>query len=153
MAKKAGHVLRVSREVVKWLRPFSKRIEIVGSIRRKIPKPIDVDIVLIPKSKKKILECLKTKGKFLRGGDKQVSFRIRGVKVELYYTTPESWGATLLAYSGRRGSNIGLRIIARTKGFKLNQYGLFRKGKCIAGKTEREIYKALGRKYKEPWGR
>jgi len=46
-----------------------------------------------------------------------------------------------------------LRIIARTKGFKLNQYGLFKKGKYVAGKTEKEIYEALGRKYKPAYER
>ena len=38
------------------------------------------------------------------------------------------------------------------KGFKLNQHGLFerRTGKKVAGKTEEEIYHALGRPWKKP---
>ena len=72
--------------------------------------------------------------------------------MELYYTTPKEWVAELLAYSSRKGSGIGLRIIARLKGMKLTQHGLFnrRTGKRIAGKTEEEIYRALGRNYKKP---
>ena len=92
------------------------------------------------------------KGKFIQGGEKKSRFRIDGVNVELYYTIPDEWGAALLAYSSRFGAGIGLRVVARLNGFKLNQRGLFsrRTGKKVAGKTEREIYRALGRKWKRP---
>ncbi len=161
---KSQHVLSLSKRILKSLKPHCKKIEITGSIRRKEKNPIDIDVVLIPKNrlsqvrsgssesqaKAKIIGVLKTKGKFLQGGDKRATFKIEGVKVELYFTTPESWGATLLAYSSRVGASIGLRIVARTKGFKLNQYGLFKRGKYIAGRTEQDIYKALGRPWKPP---
>ncbi len=142
-------VILLSKKIVELIKPYSKRIKIVGSIRRKEPSPRDIDIVLIPKDKIKIKKLLSEKGKFLEGGDKKEIYRIKGVKVELYYTTPESWGACLLAYSSRKGAGIGLRKIAKEKGYKLNQYGLFdSKGRRIAGKTEKEIYEALGRKWK-----
>jgi DNA polymerase (family 10) len=153
MARNYHEVLKLSKNLVRWLRPFSKKIEIAGSIRRNEKKPRDIDVVLIPKDKEKILDFLKTKGRFVSGGEKKVYFRINGIKVELYYTNEKSWGATLLAYSSRLGSAIGLRMVAKRKGYKLNQYGLFRKGKFVAGKTEESIYRALGRKYKEPWER
>ena len=103
---------------------------------------------LIPKNKKKLEEVLSKKGKYMQGGEKEATFRIQGVKVELYYTIPEEWGAALLAYSSRVGSSIGLRVVAKRKGFKLTQHGLFRHGKRVAGKTEKEIYKVLGRPWK-----
>ena len=57
----------------------------------------------------------------------------------------------LLTYTGPFGLNIGLRILARKKSMLLNQYGLFtRDRKYLAGKTETEIYKKLGKKYKAP---
>ena len=147
-------VVRLAGKILGWLKPFSKEIELAGSIRRKEDKPVDIDIVLIPKSKEKIVSFLKGKGKFLSGGDKRLAFKIEGVKVELYFTTEKSWGATFLAYSSRVGSAIGLRMVAKRKGFLLNQYGLFtRGGKYVAGKTEKDIYEALGRKYKDPWDR
>ncbi|MEJ2267949.1 MAG: DNA polymerase III, partial [Nanoarchaeota archaeon] len=118
-----------------------------GSIRRKEENPIDIDIVLIPKDKEKLKEFLKTKGKYLQGGEHESTWKIEGVKVELYYTISEEWGAELLAYSSKKGSGIGLRKIAKEKGFKLNNHGLFKDKKRIAGKTEKEIYKAL----KRPW--
>lgn len=149
IARPPSHVLGVFKKVLRELKPLSKKIEVAGSIRRKESKPVDVDFVLIPKNKDKIIELMKSKGKFIQGGDKRVTFKINRVKVELYFTTSDSFGATLLAYSSRLGSAIGLRMFAKRNGLKLNQYGLFDKtGKRIAGKTEKEIYNALGKKYK-----
>ena len=149
--RKGDYVRKLANEILRSLRPLSRRIEIVGSIRRGEKNPVDIDIVIIPKTRKKVEEVLSKKGKFIQGGEKKVTFRINGVKVELYYTIPEEWGAALLAYSSKFGAGIGLRVVAKMKGFKLSQYGLFNKsGRRIAGKTEREIYVKLGRPYKEP---
>lgn len=154
VTRKGSFVLKLSENLVKSLKPFCKKIEVAGSIRRKEKNPVDIDIVLIPKDKNKLEEFMKTKGKFLQGGEHESTWKIEGVKVELYYTIEEEWGATLLAYSSRFGSGIGLRMIAKRKGLKLNNHGLFDKqGRKIAGKTEREIYHALGRKWKLPENR
>jgi DNA polymerase (family 10) len=132
------------------LKPLSKKIEIVGSIRRQNPNPVDIDIVIIPKDKTKIFETLSKLGKLKEGGDKKIYFNVNGSDVEIYFAEPEYWGAMLLAYSSKRGSGIGLRLVAKRQGFHLSQYGLFKNGKFIAGKTEKEIYEALGRPYKKP---
>jgi DNA polymerase (family 10) len=154
-ARSPGEVLRLAKKVSALISPYSKRIMIAGSIRRKELKPVDIDIVLIPKnnqSKQKITEILSKQGKFILGGEKKTFFKINGIEVDLYYTSEKSWGATLLAYSSRFGSAIGLRVVARKKGFLLNQYGLFNRKtkKYIAGKTEQDIYKTLRRPYKAP---
>jgi len=146
-------VLDLSKRITVWLAPYCKKIQIVGSIRRGEKNPKDIDIVLIPKNRGKLENFLIKKGKKLQGGDKESTWKIEKVRVELYYTTPEEWGAELLAYSSKKGSGIGLRVVAKKLRFKLTQHGLFRGMKRIAGKTEREIYKTLKRPYKEPWKR
>lgn len=151
--RKGSFVLNLANKITKSLAPFCRKIQIVGSIRRKEESPVDIDIVLIPKNKEKLEEFLRKKGKFLQGGEHESTWRIEGVKVDLYYTIPEEWGAALLAYSSETGSGIGLRMVAKKQGFKLNNHGLFKKGKKVAGKTEREIYKALGRPWKKPENR
>ncbi|MFH1325235.1 MAG: hypothetical protein ABIH49_00495 [archaeon] len=153
--KRGNHVLALSKKIIAQLKPYCRRIQIVGSIRRKEENPKDIDIVLIPKNRRKLEEFLKKKYKYLQGGERESTWKIEGIKVELYYTNPEEWGAELLAYSSKKGSGIGLRVVARMKGMKLTQHGLFSRktGHRIAGKTEREIYNALGRHYKEPWKR
>ena len=155
--KKEEDVIELAKRVCKRLKPFCKRIEIAGSIRRGEKHPYDIDIVLIPKDKTKLEEFMKTqlKGKFLQGGEHESTWMVNRKKVELYYTNEEEWGAELFAYSARKGYGIGLRIKARMKGFKLTQHGLFdrKTGKRIAGRTETEIYHALGKHYKRPENR
>lgn len=150
--KKGIFVTKLADTLVKELKPFCKKIKIAGSIRRHEKNPHDIDIILIPKNndKEKIENFLKTKGTYIQGAEKEATFRIKGVKVELYYTIPKEWGAELLAYSSKKGAGIGLRMIAKRKGLKLSQHGLFKDHKFIAGKTEKEIYKALNRTYKSP---
>jgi len=152
MKKRGDSVIKLANGLVKKLKPYCRKIHIAGSIRRKEPNPRDIDIVLIPKNKEKLEEKMKTLGKFVQGGEHESTWRVQSVKVELYYTNEEEWGGTLLAYSSRKGSSIGLRIVARMKGFKLSSHGLFNRktGKRIAGKTEQEIYSALGRAWKPP---
>jgi len=153
VTRKGNVVLHLANSILKKIKPFCSRIQLVGSIRRKVKNPVDIDIALIPKSEKdkdKIEEILKKEGKFVQGGEKRATFRIKGVKTELYYTNKEEWGATLLAYSSEFGAGIGLRMVAKRKGFKLSQHGLFRGNKRIVGKTEEEIYHALGRPWKPP---
>jgi DNA polymerase (family 10) len=155
--EKKESVIGLSERIYKRLKPFCKRIEIAGSIRRGEKHPFDIDIVVIPKDRVELEEFMKTKlhGKFIQGGEHESTWNIEGVKVELYYTNEEEWGAELLAYSSRKGAGIGLRIKARMKGFKLTQHGLFNRktGKKVAGRTEMEIYHALGKHYKRPENR
>ena len=150
VTREGSFVIKLSKKIINFLKPYSKKIQVAGSIRRNSQNPVDIDIVLIPKDKNKIINLMSKKGKFIQGGEKESVFKIDSVRTELYYTIPEEWGATLLAYSSKKGSEIGLRMVAKRKGFKLNQYGLFRNEKKVAGKTEREIYSALGRPWKKP---
>lgn len=150
MQKKGDFVIRLSNSLVKSLNPYCKKIQVAGSIRRKEKNPIDIDIVMIPKDKEKLKEFLMKKGKYMQGGEHESTWKIKGITIELYYTISDEWGAALLAYSSKKGSGIGLRMVAKRKGLKLNNHGLFKDGKRIASKTEREIYKALGRPYKKP---
>lgn len=155
--ERGGKVLSLAEKIKNGLRPFCRRISVAGSIRRHAENPHDIDIVLIPKDKGKLEEAMKKLfgGKFVQGGEHESTWKVENVKVELYYTDDDEWGAELLAYSGVKGSNIGLRLVAKRKGFKLTQHGLFdrKTGRRIAGKTEEEIYHALGRPYKKPENR
>lgn len=153
ITRKGSFVINLANKIVKEIKPFCSRIEIVGSIRRKEKNPVDIDIVLIPKSREKLVEFMKKKWKYLQGGEQKSRWRIEGVNVELYYTNNEEWGAALLAYSSKFGAGIGLRMVAKRKGFKLSQHGLFRGNRRIAGKSEEEIYHALGRPWKKPESR
>lgn len=154
VTRRGNVVIHLASKIAESIKPFCSRIEIAGSIRRKEKNPVDIDLVLIPKNREKLEEFMKKKWEYLQGGEKKSSWKIEGVKVELYYTNKEEWGAELLAYSSEFGAGIGLRMVAKRKGLKLSQHGLFNSnGKRIAGRSEEEIYHALGRPWKKPENR
>jgi len=62
----------------------------------------------------------------------------------------KSYGAALQYFTGSQAHNIATRKIAIDKGLKLSEYGLFKGSKIIAGKTEEEVYRALGLPYIAP---
>ena len=152
MNTKEDSITKLAEEIALKLKPYCSRIKIAGSIRRHSKHPGDIDIVLIPKdnNKDKLEGFMDKLGKRVQGGEHESTWKVKRANVELYYTTKEEFGAELLAYSSRKGSGIGLRMIAKRKGLKLTQHGLFNRvtGKKIAGKSEKEIYEKLGRKWK-----
>lgn len=73
-----------------------------------------------------------------------------GMDADLRVVTKESFGAALDYFTGSKDHNVALRQIAIKKGYKLNEYGLFKGKKRVAGRTEEELYRALGLAYIEP---
>jgi DNA polymerase/3'-5' exonuclease PolX len=155
------HVTRSGEEVIHHaelienkIRPYAKIIAVAGSIRRKRENPVDVDIVVVPKvaKKEKIKEIILSDAtKVYSNGDKKISVRKNGIKTEVVFTKPDEFGAALLQHTGSSGHNIGLRILAKKQGLLLNDKGLFKGQKKIAGRSERGIYRALHRpKFKQP---
>lgn len=67
-----------------------------------------------------------------------------GLQVDLRVVRPDSFGAALLYFTGSKPHNIALRRIARSRGLKLNEYGLYRGDERIAGDAEDAMYRAIG---------
>ena len=83
-------------------------------------------------------------------GEKKTQMVIDGVKVDVRTTTPRAKGAALLYFTGPAGYNIGIRRSAKSRGMKLNEYGIFDRetNEYLGGATEEEIYEILGKKEK-----
>ena len=69
-----------------------------------------------------------------------------GFQADLRLVAADSRGAAMQYFTGSKAHNIALRDRAIARGFKLNEYGLFRIGEetRLAGAREEEIYEALG---------
>ncbi|MDE2356819.1 MAG: hypothetical protein KGL69_08710, partial [Alphaproteobacteria bacterium] len=67
-----------------------------------------------------------------------------GLQVDLRVVQPDSFGAALVYFTGSRSHTIALRERAKARGLKLNEYGVFRGDTRIAGRTEEDVYEALG---------
>jgi len=85
-----------------------------------------------------------------KGGTK-ASVRMKGgFDMDLRILKEESYGSALQYFTGCKEHNILTRRMAIEKGLKLSEYGVFKGEKQIAGKTEEEVYKALGLSWIEP---
>ncbi len=84
-------------------------------------------------------------------GPTRASVRLNiGIDADLRVVPLEAFGAALQYFTGDKSHNIAVRQIAIKHGYKLNEYGLFKGEKLIAGKTEDEIYAALGMDCPDP---
>jgi DNA polymerase (family 10) len=62
----------------------------------------------------------------------------------------ESFGAAPHYFTGSKDHNVALRRIAIERGLKLNEYGVFDGERSLAGRTEADVYAALGLPYIPP---
>lgn len=73
-----------------------------------------------------------------------------GIDADLLVVPEESWGAALQYFTGSKEHSVELRRVAIAKGLRLNEWGVFRGEKRVAGKTEEEVYNALGLQWMPP---
>lgn len=151
-----GQIYPVVEEICEKLRelPELEEISPAGSVRRMRETIGDVDLLAVSRNPKKIMDFFCTLPgilKILGKGETKSSIRLkRGFDVDLRVVPRESYGSALQYFTGSKEHNIVTRKIAIDKGLKLNEYGIFRERKRIAGRTEKEVYKALGMSYVDP---
>lgn len=128
--------------------PAVDRVVVAGSIRRMKETIGDIDILVISKKPEAVMnffvklpEVVRVIGK---GPTKASVTLTNGLDADMRVVSKESFGSALHYFTGSKDHNVALREIAVKKGLKLNEYGLYKKEKHIAGKDEEGVYKALG---------
>ena len=146
----------LAEKIIKELKKIKEAEEVLaaGSLRRKKSTIGDIDIVVKTNNAKKVFDKY-VKMPFVKevlgkGKEKATIITKENIQVDVRVFTEAEFGAGLLYFTGDKQHNIWLRKIAIKKGFLLNEYGLFKGKKRIAGKTEEDIYKALSLSYIEP---
>lgn len=66
-----------------------------------------------------------------------------GLQVDLRVVSEVSYGAALHYFTGSKAHNIAVRRRGIERGLKVNEYGVFRGDKRVAGRTEGEVYAAV----------
>lgn len=151
-----GFILPTARKIVEVLRalPYVKKAEFAGSIRRMQETVGDLDILVISNKSSKVMNFFVRMPEVqdvLVQGPTKTSVRLKlGMDADIRVLPPESFGAALQYFTGDKYHNIAMREIAIKKGYKLNEYGLFKGKRIIAGKIEEEIYDKLGMAWMEP---
>ncbi len=146
-----GEVLGLASEIEGRLRnvPGVRRVSVAGSIRRRKETIGDADVVAVSAHPGRVMEAFVSMPEvahvYGRGSTKSNVRLENGLEVDLRVVPAESYGAAMCYFTGSKAHNLRLRRIALTKGYKLNEYGLYdERGKALAGRTEKEIYSALG---------
>lgn len=151
-----AQAIQVADEFINNLKKIGgvKKITPAGSLRRQKETVRDIDILIISESPKKIMDAfvrVPSVKEILAKGQTKASVRTKDdVQVDCRVEKEESFGAALLYFTGSKNFNIKLRMIAQRMGLKINEYGIFKGDVYIAGKTEEEMFKALGLSYIEP---
>jgi DNA polymerase (family 10) len=151
-----GVAFPVAKRIVETLRQKtgSKKIEWAGSLRRMKENIGDIDILATGLDKEKMIQIfthLPEVKEVLASGETKASVIVEGgTQIDLRVVEEDSYGAALQYFTGSKGHNIHLRGIAKAKGIKINEYGVFKGKKKIGGKEEKDIYRSLGMDWIEP---
>ena len=124
------------------------RVIAAGSYRRGLETIGDLDILVTAPAGRAVMDrfvAYQEVRDVLAHGATKSSVRLQsGLQVDLRVVPQDSYGAALLYFTGSKAHNVVLRQLAQQRGLKLNEYGVFRGDKPIAGETEESVYASLG---------
>ncbi|MBX9790126.1 MAG: DNA polymerase/3'-5' exonuclease PolX [Pirellulales bacterium] len=139
----------VAQEILRQLRMCKsvEQLEIAGSYRRGRETVGDLDVLAVSSQPGEVMDAfaaLEGREATLARGDTRMAIRVaRGLQVDLRVVPAESFGAALQYFTGSKAHNVILRSMAKDRGLKINEYGVYRGEKRIAGETEEEVYATL----------
>lgn len=123
------------------------RLEMAGSYRRGKETVGDLDVLVIADDAGAVMDhfaSFSDRQQTLLRGETKMSVRLKdGFQVDLRVVPAESFGAAWQYFTGSQAHNVVLRGMARDRGLKINEYGVFRGDERIAGAKEEDVYAAL----------
>jgi len=126
-------------------------VAVAGSFRRMKETVGDLDILVTVESQdaaQAVMQRFVAYGevkKVLAQGETRASAVLAcGLQVDLRVVPRASAGAALHYFTGSKAHNIALRRIAQARGLKVNEYGVFKGERRIAGETEASVYDVFG---------
>ncbi len=130
------------------------KLEVAGSYRRRKETVGDLDILATCKKDCRLMDRFvnydEVEEILARGKTKSSVVLRSGIQVDLRVVPQVSFGAALHYFTGSKEHNIAVRKMGVKKSLKINEYGVFKGKKRIAGKTEKEVYRQVGLPYIEP---
>jgi len=140
----------VAEQIAEDLRsvPGVEQLEVAGSCRRRKETCGDLDLLAEASQPDAIMDRLaghRLVESIIARGDTKMSVRLfKGLQLDLRVVPGESFGAALQYFTGSKEHNVVVRRHAQDMDLKLNEWGLFRGEQMVAGRTEEEVYSALG---------
>jgi DNA polymerase (family 10) len=151
-----GEVYPLVKQIEKRLQHIAgvKNAVAAGSIRRMKETIGDIDYLVAANDPKRVIDFfvkMPEVQEILGMGQAKAFVKLAsGIDADLLVVPEESWGAALQYFTGSKEHSVQLRKIAISKDFRLNEWGVFKGDKRIAGATEEEVYKILGLQWIPP---
>ncbi|MEI7741626.1 MAG: DNA polymerase/3'-5' exonuclease PolX [bacterium] len=151
-----GEVLGVARDFETRMRsvPGVAHAVVAGSVRRMQETIGDIDLLVTAKNLAKARQAFldfPEVARIIEEGKTKVAVELKnGMRADIRLVPDSEFGAALQYFTGDKNHNIEVRKIAISKGYKLNEYGLFKGEHKLAAATEEAIYAKLGLDYMEP---
>jgi len=149
--------LQDAETVIKYMKEnkFVKKIEYAGSLRRRQETIGDIDILVCTSHKNNMPKNVKTiMDHFVKipyiekilahGPTKSAIILESGIQVDLRVLDEKTYGAALHYFTGSKAHNIRIRDMAKKKGLKVSEYGVFKGEKLVGGEKEEDIFKTVG---------
>lgn len=141
----------LSEKIAEYLRRVSgvDRVEVAGSIRRRMETVKDIDIVLsadCPEELQRLVAEMPGVEQVISQGPTKVSLHLAaGINVDVRMVHRDELTTALHHLTGSKDHHVGLRGLAKSLGLKINEYGLeLADGKTLTVDDEAELYKTLG---------
>lgn len=128
--------------------PGVSRVAIAGSYRRGRETVGDLDIVATAAKAASVIDAFvhyPETAQVQAQGPTRGTITLRcGLQVDIRVVPPRSYGAAMVYFTGSKAHNIAIRRLGQERGLKINEYGVFRGSRRIAGESEESVYRALG---------
>lgn len=132
----------------------SDKITIVGSFRRNKEYSSDIDVLILDWDLDEVLDVIRDNIKeIIMKGNKRLSVIVNedDIQIDFLRTEKENYPFALLYFTGSKNFNINIRKEAIKQGYKLNEYGLFKRNKKVIGlESEKDIFEFLKIQYLKP---
>lgn len=138
--------------------PGVERVVVAGSYRRRQETIGDIDLLVTTrrttKAAPKVMDAFvrfDDVDQIVSQGEKKTTVLLRsGLQVDVRIIAPSSFGAALYYFTGSKSHNIAVRTRAVERGLKINEYGVFKGQKKLAGLTEEDVFASVGLPYIVP---
>lgn len=156
--KRIDQAISIARSFINELKiiPGVEKISEAGSVRRRKETIKDIDILITSSNPSYVMDKFVSSlmaREIISKGETRSSIRTKEfIQVDLRIVEPESFGSALAYFTGSKEHNIRLRDMAKGRGLKINEYGIFKEssGEKIGGKDEEDVYKILGLQFVPP---
>ncbi len=128
--------------------PGVSEVLVTGSYRRGKETVGDLDILVTAAKTDPVMQSIiayqDVKQVLSAGSTRSSVILENGLQVDVRAVNQQSLGAALHYFTGSKAHNIQLRRLGQKRGLKINEYGVFKGKRHVAGNTEKQVFRSVG---------